>query len=89
MPCKIDVDTAVKRDILDCDPAARVEIGDFLLALQENPLPRERQPLGENAYYVLLSRGFYVSWEVIGDVLHFVLTGDSGGLIVRILGVAR
>ena len=89
MPCKLDVATEVKQDILDCNGKARTEIGDFLLALQRNPLPAERRPMGGPVFYAQLACGFYVSWEIIGDLLHYALTGDSSGLVIRILGVAR
>lgn len=92
MPCKLEVDAALKQDILDCDDRARREIGEFLLALQENPLPADRLLLGgapdESAFYVELPCGFYISWEIIGNLLHLALRGETDGLVVRILGVA-
>lgn len=88
MPCKLDVDPQVEQDILDCDRKARLEIGDFLLALQDNPLPDTRHSMGGPVFYAQLPCGFYVSWEIIGDVLHYALTGDLRGLLIRVLGVA-
>jgi hypothetical protein len=93
MSCQLDVATELKQDILACNAAARRQIGDFLMALQENPLPADRHKLGrakdDFAFYVQLPCGFYVSWEIIGDLMHLVLTGETRGLLVRILGVAR
>jgi len=89
MSCRLEVDTALKQDILDCNPAARRQIGEFLLALQENPLPKDRQLMGDSAFYVQLPCGFYVSWEMIGNQMHLALTGETKGLLVRILGVGR
>ncbi|HUD53940.1 MAG TPA: hypothetical protein VMR02_01845 [Terracidiphilus sp.] len=89
MPCKLDIATEVKQDILDCDAAARRQIGDFLLQLQNNPLPENRQPISGSSFYVQLPCGFYLSWEIIGDLIHFALTGKSKELLVRVLGVAR
>lgn len=89
MPCRLDVATEVKEDILDCSRKVRLEIGDFLLALEENPLPEGRRSVGGPVFYVQLACGFYVSWEIIGDVLHYALTGDASDLVVRVLGVER
>lgn len=93
MPCKLDVDTELKKDILECDAGARHEIGEFLLRLQQNPLPAGRRRLGraknDAAFYMQLPCKFYISWEIIGDQMHLALTGDTDGLLVRVLGVAR
>lgn len=88
MPCKVDVDTAVKADILDCGAGARRQIGEFLLQLQYDPLPENRGEM-DGAFYFLLPCGFYVSWEVLGDVMKFAFSGDRSGISVRILGVGR
>jgi hypothetical protein len=89
MSCKLKVATELKQDILECNAGARRRIGDFLLALQKNPLPKNRQEMGDGAFYVQLPCGFYVSWEIIGNMLQLALTGEAKGLVVRILGVAR
>ena len=93
MSCKLDVDTEVKQDILDCDDEARRQIGEFLFALERNPLPSDRHKLGrakgDATFYIQLACGFYVSWEIIGNQMHLALTGRADGLVVRILGVAR
>jgi len=89
MSCKLHVATAVKQDILDCNPEAVQQIGDFLLSLQENPLPRDRREMDSGAFYCRLRCGYYVSWELFGDLVKLALTGDAKNITVRILGVAR
>jgi hypothetical protein len=89
MPCKVEVDTAVKADILDCDAATRRGIGDFLLALQDNPLPEGRKEMGSAAFHIQLPCGVHVSWEVLGNILRLALTGQTKGILVRILGVSH
>jgi hypothetical protein len=93
MPLRVQVDNQLQEEILDLDANARRQIGDFLLALQEDPLPSERQALARKisaqAYFVQLPCGFYVSWEIVGNLLHLALTGNAKGLLVRILGVDR
>lgn len=87
MPCQVDVDTAVKSDILDCDAEARQQIGDFLLFLQEDPRPEQRRLMSGASFYVRLPCWYFVSWEILGDVMEFALTGRIKGCVVRILGV--
>jgi hypothetical protein len=93
MPCRVQVDRELQEGILDLDGVARRQIGTFLLALQEDPLPEERQDLARKgnipAYFVQLECGFHVTWEVVGDMLPLALTGKVRGLLVRILGVDR
>jgi|HubBroStandDraft_1064217.scaffolds.fasta_scaffold181074_2 hypothetical protein len=93
MSSRVQVDQELQEEILDLDANARREIGDFLLSLQEDPLPSERQALSRRlsaaAYYVQLPSGFYVSWEMVGNLLPLALTGKVDGLLVRILGVDR
>ena len=93
MPCRVQVDHELQEEILDLEPDARREIGDFLLVLQQDPLPEEREALVRKsripAYFVALPCGFYVTWEIIGDQMELTLTGKTSGLLVRILGVDR
>jgi len=93
MPCKVEVDRELQEVILDLDAVARRQIGDFLLGLQEDPLPEKRLALARKtnvpAFFVQLSCGFHVSWEVAGDLLPLALAGKTRGLLVRILGVDR
>jgi mRNA-degrading endonuclease RelE of RelBE toxin-antitoxin system len=93
MSCRVQVDHELQEEILDFDAYARRQIGDFLLALQDDPLPKERQALARRinapAYFVRLPCGFYVSWEIVGNMLRLALTGKAEGLLVRVLGVNR
>lgn len=93
MSCRVQVDHELQEEILDLDANARREIGDFLLGLQDDPLPRGRRALTRKtsapAYFVQLQCGFYVSWEIVGNVLPLALTGKAKGIVVRILGVDR
>jgi hypothetical protein len=89
MPCKVSVDAAVKLAILDCDEIAIDQIRTFLYELQDDPLPVHRQPLGDAEFFVQLPCGYFVSWEIDGDVLGMVLKRDLTGITVRILGVGK
>jgi hypothetical protein len=93
IPSRVQVDHELQEEILDLDAYARRQIGDFLLALQDDPLPQDRQALARKisipAYFVQLPCGFYVSWEIVGDLLPLALTGKTKALLVRILGVNR
>ena len=90
MSCALDVDRRLRADILDCAPEVREQIGADLLALQDNPLPPDREDLDHaNGYYHRLPCGYYVSWELIGetaDILHLIAIGICRNLTVRILG---
>ena len=85
--CRMDADTAVKRDILECSAEVRQEIGEFLESLQGNPLPIGRKPMGKERFYIQLPCGIFVGWEIVGDLLHAVLHGPDDTILVRILGV--
>ena len=89
MPCRVSVDTAVKADILDCDETAIEQIRAFLYELQEDPLPPRRQPRGNAAFYVLLPCGYFVTWQVEGDLLKMALTQNVSGITIRIVGVGK
>jgi hypothetical protein len=41
----------------------------------------------DGAFYCLLPYGYYVSWEVFGDVMKFALGGETKGISIRILGI--
>jgi len=83
------VDTAIKADILECDDTAFEQIRSFLYELEDDPLPKGRRRLRESTFYVQLPCGYFVSWEIAGDVLKMALTGNLSGVTVRILGVGR
>jgi len=91
MPCQIQVDVEVQADILGLSAEARRKIGEFLLQLQDDPLPAERielAPKSPGAFFQALSCGYWISWEILGDPIKFALKGKTEGLIVRVLGVA-
>jgi hypothetical protein len=89
----VQVDHELQEAILDLDAFARRQIGDFLVALQADPLPEERQDLARKgnipAYFVQLPCGFHVTWQIVGDLLPLALSGKTDGLLVRIVGVDR
>jgi hypothetical protein len=91
MPCQIHVEVEVQADILGLSANARREIGEFLLRLQDDPLPAERielAPRPPGAFFQALSCGYWISWEILGDPMRFALKGETEGLIVRVPGVA-
>ena len=88
MSCEIDVATELKQDILNLDRPTRRQIRAFLFAVQENPLLEGRKEMGRAAFYIQLPCGIYVSWEIFGDILRMALTGETKGILVRILGVS-
>lgn len=85
--CRIDADTDVKREILACSDKVRHQIGEFLESLQQDPLPAQRRPKDEGAFYIQLSCGVFILWEVVGDLLHLVYHGPDESILVRILAV--
>jgi hypothetical protein len=87
--CQLDVDFDVQDDILACGDEACDAIGAFLEELQEDPLPEERQKTKSGFFYSKLPCGYYVAWEVLGDVFRLETTGSLEGIVVRILGVGR
>jgi hypothetical protein len=86
----LKVDRRLKADILHFPSAVRNQIGTDLFALQDNPLPPDRQDLDHpNGYYHQLPCGYFVSWELIGeteDILHLIASGACRNLKIRILG---
>ena len=90
MLCALDVDLHLERDILGLPHDELYEIGGDLLALQENPLPADREDLAPGAYFHQLPCGYFVSWELIGeqeDILDLLGGDPCRNLIIRILGV--
>jgi hypothetical protein len=90
MSCVLDVDRRLKADILGHSDNIRDEIGNDLLALQNDPLPLDRADLTRPyGYFHQLPCGYYVSWELTGDdedLLLLLLTGTFHNIKVRILG---
>jgi hypothetical protein len=94
MPCDVLVADELQQDIMDCSEEACNQFAAFTRALQQNPLPLTRQRLTrkrgtENRFYVQLPCGYFLSWEVLGDILRFTTTGNTRGIVVRILGFSR
>jgi len=97
MPCKLDIDDQVKADLLlySDDAASYREIDGFLLALEEDPYPATRLPLDEKneVFYLRLSCGFFISWQVLpdrsGKPSRQLSLKRNDSLIVRILAIAR
>ncbi|MEO6802986.1 MAG: hypothetical protein ABI197_07065 [Granulicella sp.] len=88
MPCKVKVDTQLKKDILGFDKRTKGEIYQFLLALQNKPFPEFRElldPEVPNAFSSQLDCGCFLSWEVSGELLDLLKTRDC---LIRILGAA-
>ena len=88
-PCEIDVAEEIQQGILDCDDKACDDIGAYLDKLQYDPLPEDRQETKTGFFYTLLPCGYFVSWEVRGDLIKLVSTGDCRGIELKILGVGR
>jgi hypothetical protein len=88
-PCEIDVAEQIQQDILDCGEEACDEIGSYLEALQEDPFPKERRYSKSGFFYCQLTCGYFVAWEIRGDLMKLVETGDCTGTLVKILGVGR
>jgi hypothetical protein len=88
MSCQIQIDSGVQRDILDLRPDARREVGEFLLRLQDDPLPAGHSEMSAGAFYQKLPCGYWISWEVLGDLMGLALKGATQGLTVRVLGIA-
>lgn len=91
MPCVWDIDLHFERDILRLPPGAKQEVAHDLVALQDDPLPRDRADLGRPyGYFHQLPSGYYVSWELLGeeaDLVHLILTGVCRNITIRFLGV--
>jgi hypothetical protein len=90
MLCVLNVDRKLKRDILRLSHRLRQEIGDDLLALQNDPLPADREDLSPGAYFHKLPCEYFVSWELIGDqedILDLFSGEPCHNLTIRILGV--
>jgi hypothetical protein len=98
MPCMVDVAIEVQQDGLDLvrgDRQATAEVGAFLLALQDDPLPAARQrlrPHDATSFGHQLNCGVYVSWEIVAspdDMIKLSLGHVSPAILVRVLGFGR
>jgi hypothetical protein len=98
MSCTVDVPTEVQQEGLDIvrgDLKAKAEVGSFLFALQDNPLPAGRQQLDPNdatAFWIKLVCGIYVSWEIKAspeNMMRLISGRVSPKILVRVLGFGR
>lgn len=98
MSCTVDVPIEVQREALAIvrgDRQATIEVGGFLQALQDNPLPNGRQmltPGDPTAFYKKLECGVYVSWEIVASPTEMIRLFNgrvSPSVLVRVLGFGR
>jgi hypothetical protein len=98
MSCTIDVQPKQQQEGLDIvrgDRQATAEVGAFLVALQDDPLPSGRQKLGPDdatAFWCELDCGVYVSWEIEAspdDMIRLSFGHVSPAVLVRVRGFGR
>ena len=98
MSCTVDVPTRIQQEGLDLvrgDDAAIAEVGGFLLALQDNPLPAGREKLrpdDSTSFWIKLRCGVYVSWQIEASAVDMIklTTGHvSPKILIRVLGFGR
>jgi len=98
MSCMFDFPTEVKKegvDIVRDDDQATAEVGAFLLALQDNPLPAGRQILSPDdptSFWVKLRCGVFVSWQIkasAANMMRLVSGHVSPEIVVKVLGFGR
>jgi hypothetical protein len=98
MSCTVDVPTKIQQEGLDTvrgDPQAIAEVGAFLLALQDDPLPGGREKLSPDdptAFWIKLPCGVYVSWEIEASLPAMIalFSGHiSSEIVVHVLGFGR
>jgi hypothetical protein len=98
MSCTVDISVRVQEECLDLvrgDRKATQEVGAFLLALQDGPLPAGRKildPEGANAFWIKLKCGIFISWEIQAtqdDWIKLLAGRTSPAVVVRLLGFGR
>jgi len=98
MPCTVDVPIDVQQEGLDAvrgDRQAIAEVGAFLLALQDDPLPAARQRLSPGdatAFWHQLKCGVYVSWQIeasADEMLELAFGHVTPAILIRVLGFGR
>ena len=98
MPCTVDVPTEQQEEGLELvrgDSQAIAEVGGFLEALQEDPLPAGRQRLSPDddlAFWCKLDCGVYILWEIEASPEEMMLLSYghvSPAVLVRVLGFGR
>jgi hypothetical protein len=82
-------------DIVRGDPQATAELGAFLEALQDNPLPAARQwlsPHDATSFWCRLNCGIYVSWKIEAspeDMIKLWTGHVSPAIVIKVLGIER
>jgi hypothetical protein len=98
MSCMFDFPTDVEKegiDIVRYDDQATAEVGAFLLALQDNPLPAGRQMLSPNdpaSFWIKLACGVFVSWQIKARPANMMKLASgrvSPEIVVKVLGFGR
>ena len=98
MSCTLDIPVEVQEEAVDLvrgDSQATQEVGAFLIALQDGPLVAGRQRLDPevaNAFWIRLSCGIYISWEIdadLNDWMKLFAGSVSPHIVVRVLGFGR
>jgi hypothetical protein len=98
MSCLFDFPTEVKTegvDIVRGDDQAVAEVGAFLLALQDNPLPAGRQKLSPDdptSFWIKLPCGVFVSWQIKATAVNMMRLAAgrvSPEIVVKVLGFGR
>ncbi|MDR3753319.1 MAG: hypothetical protein P4K78_05690 [Terracidiphilus sp.] len=98
MSCLFDIPPEIQQEGLDMvrgDRHAMAEVGAFLLALQDNPLPAARQPLSPDdaaSFWCQLNCGVYISWKIEAspeDLLNLSFGHVSPAIVIKVLGFGR
>jgi hypothetical protein len=98
MSCAVDILPRVQQEALDTvrgDWQATAEVGAFLLALQDDPLPAARQwlsPDDSTSFWCQLNCGVYVSWQIEAspdDMLNLAFGHVTPAILVHVRGFGR
>lgn len=77
------------------DRQATAEVGAFLLALQDDPLPAARQRLSPDdatSFWCRLDCGVYVSWKIVAspdEMINLSFGQVSPSILIKVLGFGR
>jgi hypothetical protein len=98
MSCTVDVPTKIQQETLDVvrgDRQAIAEVGAFLLALQDDPLPAGREklsPKDSTAFWIKLPCGVYVAWEIEASLPAMIALFSGhvfSEVVIKVLGFGR
>ncbi|MFZ1940648.1 MAG: hypothetical protein WBA18_21125 [Terracidiphilus sp.] len=98
MSCTYDIPIEVQdqgTELVRGDSAATQEVGAFLIALQDYPLPKGRQlvdPDVPNAFWIKLNCGIYISWAIVADPndwMKLFAGRVSPNIVIKVLGFGR